>query len=121
MLKLAHGFAFHDLYRRDGLQRLDQTFVAALKDADAALCEQLLAARTQPAILTNKQESELLIAVAPHLDDFIAKLFGIETEVRALSARHNELAPIFSCKRLFVQRKALHKYKADAAIAFDGQ
>src|SRR5678815_4857965 len=40
--------------------------------------------------------------------------------IRDRSARHHELAPLFSCKRLFVQRKALHKYKAEAAAAIDG-
>ncbi|HYK13362.1 MAG TPA: hypothetical protein VEW70_05220 [Burkholderiales bacterium] len=120
MLKLSHGLSFPDLYTRDGLVRVDAAFLAALARADDALCQQLRAAREQPSVLTNKQESELLIALASHLDDFIAELFGIEAEVRALSARHHELAPLFSCKRLFVQRKALHKYKAEAAAAIDG-
>jgi hypothetical protein len=70
--------------------------------------------------LQAKQESEFLIALAVHLDDFIARLFGIETEVRELSARHYELAPLYSCKRLFVQRKAVNTYKAAAAAEFDG-
>ncbi|MDB5810530.1 MAG: hypothetical protein JWN94_2652, partial [Betaproteobacteria bacterium] len=120
MLKLSHGLEFPDLYSRNGLMRVDAAFLAALEAADAALCEQLRLARGQTDLLTNKQESELLIALAPHVDDFIAQLFAIETEVRALSARHNELSPLFSCKRLFVQRKALHKYKAEAAAAIDG-
>src|SRR5579862_6542890 len=120
MLKLPHGLSFPDLYLRDGLLRLDAAFLAALAAADDALCAQLRAAREQFDVLTNKQESELLIALAPHTEDFIAELFGIQAEVSALAARHHELAPIFSCKRLFVQRKALHKYKADAAVEFDG-
>ena len=93
---------------------------ASLESGDAALCRQLRDARADPDRLAAKQESELLIALAPHLDDFIAGLFGIESEVQQLSARHNELAPLYTCKRLFVQRKALHKYKADDASRFDG-
>jgi NADPH-dependent glutamate synthase beta subunit-like oxidoreductase/NAD(P)H-flavin reductase len=120
-LALKHGFTFDDLYDRDGLVRLDAEFLRVLGAAEPALQQQLTAARNDPAKLAAKQESELLIALAPHVDDFIGGLFGIETELRALSARHNELAPIYSCKRLFVQRKALHKYKADAAAQFDGE
>ncbi|NBR27830.1 MAG: pyridine nucleotide-disulfide oxidoreductase, partial [Betaproteobacteria bacterium] len=120
MLNLAHGLSFNDLYHRDGLLALDAAFLQALAAADATLHQQLTAARANPDALAAKQESELLIVLAPHVDDFVAGLFGIVKEVRSLSARHNELAPIFSCKRLFVQRKALHKYKADAAAAFDG-
>jgi len=120
MLKLPHGLKFPDLYTRGGLMRVDAAFLAALTAADETLSGQLRAAREQTGTLASKQESELLIALAPHLDDFIAELFGIEAEVQALSARHSELAPLFSCKRLFVQRKALHKYKSEAASAIDG-
>ena len=120
MLNLAHGLSFNDLYHRDGLLSLDGAFLQALAAADSALQQQLVAARANPDALAAKQESELLIALAPHVDDFVGGLFGIGKDVQALSARHNELAPLYSCKRLFVQRKALHKYKADAAAAFDG-
>ena len=120
MLKLAFGLQFPDLYLRDGLLRLDAAFVSALAAADKVLCQRLLEARADPSALTTKQESELLIELAPRLEDFIAELFGIVPEVQRLSVRHNELAPLYSCKRLFVQRKALHKFKADVARHFDG-
>jgi len=120
MLNLAFGLDFSDLYRRNGLLRLDAAFVRALEAVDGALGQRLLEARADPSALALKQESELLIALAPHVEDFIAELFGIGAEVRQLSARHHELAPLYSCKRLFVQRKALHKYPADAASSFDG-
>ncbi|MEX2151643.1 MAG: hypothetical protein WD793_15665, partial [Steroidobacteraceae bacterium] len=64
-----------------------------------------------------KDESELLIALAPHVEDFLARLFGIEAELHALAARHHELAPLYSVKRLFVQRRALHKVKPEDARA----
>ena len=41
------------------------------------------------------------------------KLFGIEAEARALAERHNALAPLWSVKRLFVQRRAMHKVKPE--------
>jgi NADPH-dependent glutamate synthase beta subunit-like oxidoreductase/NAD(P)H-flavin reductase len=120
MLNLAFGLKFPDLYARDGLLRLDAAFLDSLAKADSALHTQLTQARANADALAVKQESELLIALAPHVEDFIAELFGIRAEVNALSARHNELAPLFSCKRLFVQRKAQSKYKADATAGFDG-
>ncbi len=120
MLKLSHGLSFSDLYRREGLLRLDAAFLRALEVLDRALCQRLIAARADPSALTAKQESELLIALAPPVDDFVAELFGIEAEVQRLSARHNELAPLYSCKRLFVQRKAMHKFGTADAAGFDG-
>jgi len=109
-MHLAFGLGFNDLYERDGLLRVDAAFLAFLGDP---LKEQLLAARSNPP--AGKAESDLLVALAPHVEDFIAKLFGIEAEARALAEKHNELAPLYSVKRLFVQRRALHKVKPEDA------
>ena len=109
-MKLAFGLKFEDLYDRDGLLRLDAAFLSFL---EAPLQERLAGARKNPPAA--KEESELLIALASHVEDFIAKLFGIEAEARALAARHNELAPLWAVKRQFVQRRALHKVKPEDA------
>jgi NADPH-dependent glutamate synthase beta subunit-like oxidoreductase/NAD(P)H-flavin reductase len=116
-MKLAFGLQFNDLYEREGLLRADAAFLSFLGEVDAALRDRLLASRTAPPAA--KEESDLLIALAPHVEDFIARLFGIEAQARALAERHNELAPIFSVKRLFVQRRALHKVKPEALLNFD--
>src|SRR3954470_2448729 len=100
-LELAHGLAFADLYRREGLVRLDALFLESLAAGNAALHARLLDARADPSALAAKEESELILEVAPHLDDFIAELFGIAAEFAALSARHHELAPLYSVKRQF--------------------
>src|SRR5262245_43723688 len=119
MLRLAFNLSFENLYSREGLARLDAAFVGFLGEADAALRERLLAGRADPASLASKQESDLLVALSPHVDDFLARLFGIEAEVQALSARHHEVAPLYSVKRLFVQRRALHKVKPSDATQID--
>jgi len=120
MLRLAHGFEFPDLYCVDGAARIDARFVAHLTRADAPLTERFERARAAPASLSAKEEATLLIDVAPHVEDFLAELFGIEDAVRALEARHHALAPLFAVKRQFVQRKAMNAYKADVASTFDG-
>ncbi len=112
-MQLAFGIGFGDLYERAGLLRVDAAFLAFLAEGDAALRERLLAARSNPP--PAREESDLLVALAPHVEDFLAKLFGIEAEARALAERHNELAPLYSVKRLFVQRRAMHKVKPQDA------
>ncbi|MGH8689784.1 MAG: FAD-dependent oxidoreductase, partial [Burkholderiales bacterium] len=112
-MQLGFGIRFGDLYEREGLLRVDAAFLAFLEQADGALHEKLLAARENPP--AGKAESDLLVALAPHVEDFLPKLFGIEDEARALAERHNELAPLYSVKRLFVQRRALHKAKPEDA------
>jgi NADPH-dependent glutamate synthase beta subunit-like oxidoreductase/NAD(P)H-flavin reductase len=116
-MQLGFDIRFNDLYEREGLLRVDRAFVAFLGEADRALRERLVSARKNPP--PAKPESELLVAIAPHVEDFLARLFGIEAEARALAARHNELAPLYSIKRLFVQRRALHKVKPEDAAAID--
>ncbi len=120
VLSLAHGLAFADLYSVAGSRRLDAAFQAALATTDAPLAQRYAAARADPDALDRKAEAELLIAVAPHLEDFLADLFCIANEVRALEAQHHALAPLFAVKRQFVQRKAMNAYKADVAATFDG-
>ncbi|HSD60258.1 MAG TPA: FAD-dependent oxidoreductase, partial [Burkholderiales bacterium] len=120
MSNLHFGLSFIDLYRREGLVRLDTAFLGFIAEADAALRARLEAARADPASLAPGDESALLVALAPHLDDFLARLFGIEAELRALAGRHHELAPLYSVKRNFVQRRALHKVKPEEAAAVDG-
>ena len=117
---LGLGFSFDDLYDRDGLTRLDAAFLDFLGESDAVLRAQLEAARIPATLPPVKEQSALLIALAPHLEDFLARLFGIETQVQALAARHHQLAPLYSCKRLFVQRRAMTKVKPDEAAALDG-
>jgi len=119
-LSLQHGLAFEDLYRRDGLARLDAAFVAGLAAANVELHNRLVTARADPDALAAKDESTLLIDLAPHLEDFVAGLFGVAAEAEALRARHDRLMPTYDCKRLFVQRHAARAIKAPEATALDG-
>ncbi len=67
-----------------------------------------------------KEEADLLVALAPHLDDFIGRLFAIGNEINGLAARQEALAPLHACKRLFVQRRAQKAMKPEEAEALDG-
>src|SRR6185503_23701 len=119
-LALQHGLGFADLYERGGLTRLDRAFVAHLAAADVPLHDRLVAARAAPEALDRKAESDLLVDLAPHLEDFIGELFGIAAELRALQAAHDKLAPLYSVKRLFVQRRAVKEIKEAEAQQLNG-
>jgi NADPH-dependent glutamate synthase beta subunit-like oxidoreductase/NAD(P)H-flavin reductase len=109
-LRLGLGFTFADLANREGLIRLDRQFLESLAGQDAALHQRLLAARATPADVAGRDESDLVVALGPHLDGFVAQLFGIEAEIGALLQETLALDPIHACKRLFVQRQAVKKY-----------
>src|SRR5215469_2925003 len=119
-LALRHGLSFADLYDREGLVRIDRAFAAHLAAADVGLHDRLMAGRRDPDAVERLDESNLLVDLAPHLEDFVGELFGIEGEVRELQARHHDLAPLYSVKRLFVQRRAIKGVKEADAIAKDG-
>src|SRR3984893_1646037 len=119
-LVLQHALAFPDIYVRDGLVRLDRAFVSHLAGTDIGLHDRLMTARRDPDVIEGCDETSLLVDLAPHLEDFIGELFGIEAEVRALQARHHKLAPLYSVKRLFVQRRAVKGVKEADAVAIDG-
>jgi NADPH-dependent glutamate synthase beta subunit-like oxidoreductase/NAD(P)H-flavin reductase len=114
------GLSLEDLYETDGLQRLDVLFLEHLSAGQPELVDRLLAARGNPPPVTTKAESELLLDLSPHVDAFIAWLFGIEDTVRPFAARHLELAPLYSVKRHFVQRRAMQKIMLDEAQRLDG-
>jgi NADPH-dependent glutamate synthase beta subunit-like oxidoreductase/NAD(P)H-flavin reductase len=115
---LGFGFSFAELAARDGLLRLDRIFLDHLQAEDGALHARLLAARAAPDTVAGPNESELVVALAPHLDAFVAMLFGIEAEALALARETHALDPIHACKRLFVQRQAVKKYSDPSG--FDG-
>jgi NADPH-dependent glutamate synthase beta subunit-like oxidoreductase/NAD(P)H-flavin reductase len=119
---LALGFAlrFDDLYGRDGLVRLDGCFVDFVRARSPDLHGRLMAARAAPDQVAGKPESDLIVELAPELEDFIAELFRIGPELTALQSRHQALAPLYTVKRLFVQRRAAKKYGPDLAATFDG-
>src|SRR4051812_40466501 len=119
-LTLGFDLRFADLYGRDGLVRLDGQFVDFLKAQNPELHTRLMTARAAPAQLEGKPESDLIVELAPVLEEFIAELFGIAHEVGTLRSCHEALAPLYSVKRLFVQRRAAKKYGLDQAAAFDG-
>ena len=93
-----------------------------LQDREQApqLRARLEAARADPDALARKEEAELLIALGPCLDSFLARLFGIERELGALKHEHERLAGLYTCKRQFVQRKAMHRHPSEEAETFDG-
>ncbi len=114
---LSFGLSFNDLYDREGLSRLDAAFAVWLKAANADVHARLMAARTAPESLAAKDESNLLIEAARPLEDFVGELFGISGDVADLRGRDSKFAPLYDCKRLFVQRYVTRAIKPDAVGA----
>ncbi len=123
MPQISFGFpdiAYQDLYDREGLMKVDFAFLTFLRGRDAALSDRLSDIRQNVCGTSDLDQSDAIIKLAPHLEDFIAQLFGIEDDVAELIKRHQDLDPIYKVRRLFVQRRAAKKIKPDEAEKIDG-
>lgn len=120
VLTLGFTLNFNELYDPAGLARLDSIFLEYLHNTDAGLCARLRAGRADAAALSRQDESALLIALAPYVEDFLAALFGIRTEIESLARAHHELAPLYGCKRNFIQRRVAKAFTAETAVHLDG-
>ena len=120
MLKLLHDLTIGDLYRREGLARLDGIFLKRLGEDAGTLHDKLVAARAAPEACPAADESALMIELGPRLDAFVAELFGIAAEAMALAQRHADLTPMYEVKRLFVQRQAAKMIRPEQAVQIDG-
>jgi NADPH-dependent glutamate synthase beta subunit-like oxidoreductase/NAD(P)H-flavin reductase len=113
-------FTYGDLYRPLRLRALAETFYAEVGRLDPSLHASLMeyiAARGEN-LKGTKAESDLLIAAAPHLSRFIARLFGIERERDALAASVRAQDPVFQFKQ-FVQRRATKSFPAEKVAGID--
>ena len=119
-LTLDFNLSFTDLYSRQGLEKVDAAFVEELKASNADLFNRLVAARANPDSLDEKTESNLLIEVAPYLEDFIGRIFSISADLNKLKAEHDNLAPLYTCKRSFIQRRATKICKPEEGKNLDG-
>ena len=84
------GLDFGDFYARDGLVGLDARFVEFLQGAQPGRAWPADGGARGAGDLAGKPESELIIALAPELEDFIAELFGIAGEMAELKRRHDD-------------------------------
>ena len=116
---LAFGIGFHDLYRLDGLLRVDVAWLGFLAGTDAALGARYASARAAPDALDAKAEAALLIEVGAAVDAFVARLFGIEAELAGLRAAHEALDPLWRVKWKFVKRQALLSVTPEQIAALD--
>jgi NADPH-dependent glutamate synthase beta subunit-like oxidoreductase/NAD(P)H-flavin reductase len=122
-----------NLYSREGLLRLDAHFLHWLGARDPRMAEQLVSARTAaaatpptspggptPATPERKAESDLWLALAPQVDEFLSELFTIGAHTAGLRDRQRDLDVVFEARRKFVQRYVLKRAKSEEVAQTDG-
>ncbi len=119
-LTLSNELSFKDLYDIEGLARIDSLFLDNLCQIDGDLHKRLIEARMAPDNLEQKETSDLMLALAPHLDSFLVGLFNIGEAALNLKNKQKNLDNLYTCKRMFVQRQSAKDYPQNEAETFDG-
>ncbi len=111
------GFQFQELFTAEGVQKLDQTFLQYLQANYTYLYDALQQYRQ--GAYSARENSDVIISLAPILEHFIADLFNIEEAV--VRARQQILLqdPIFAFKEFYVLKKAKRQLRhADAYLGY---
>ena len=109
------GFAYADLFDPARLADLTAAFDRHLAAADPAAHAAFARYRDAKGEgLGPVETSSALLAAAPHLSTFVARLFGVEAEHGALLARARDEEPIWQMKKAFAKKRL---FKADAGKA----
>ncbi len=112
------GFKFRDLFLDDRLSDLYRVFREDLQrrapDVAQAYADYV---SSQGKGLSAERVSETLLAVAPHVSAFVARLFRVERDVERLRLEVMDRSPLWRFKRDFAKRRVL---KADAGKAWKG-
>ncbi|KFI22774.1 pyridine nucleotide-disulfide oxidoreductase [Nitrosococcus oceani] len=99
------GTAFSELFQVAGLEVLDKQFLNLLKREDSELYQHLARYRQAPEPLPPVAESKLLLALAPHLEDFLASFFGIEEPLAVSRSATLSHDPVMAFKKEWVLRR----------------
>ncbi len=109
------GFTFHDLYKPAKLAELDAKFRAQLKARDGALSARFEEYRGGAAF-SPVDESNLIVAVAAHLGNFVGELFKVQAQREKLFARAADERALGRV-RAFVMRRCARLKKDEKAEA----
>ena len=112
------GFVFSEILTAEGLDRLDRAFLAELGRHDALLARALEDYRGSNTPTSPLEISKLLLACAPHVELFLAILFGIEREVTAACEATRSHDVVMRFKKHYVLRRA-RRYAGDINHSFD--
>ncbi len=106
---------YQELQTLDGLQHLDRQFLALIAERDTDLYDRLRRYRNTDTRLSALEISRLILAVAPMLEEFLARRFGIEASLRQTHEDIERQNLVATFKKEFVQRRVRKWHGNDTA------
>jgi NADPH-dependent glutamate synthase beta subunit-like oxidoreductase/NAD(P)H-flavin reductase len=99
------------------LHALYELFYDEVRRLDGELWEKWEAYRSQPTALGPVVRSELIVAMAPHVSRFLARLFSVGPDAEVMAAATRAYDDLFRFKVDFVRRRALPLLKTGTRVA----
>src|SRR5262245_57592980 len=114
------GFRYEDLHEPEGLRRLHETFVGELAARHADLHREYRDYRTSLGEgMAPTAVSDLLVRLAPHVGEFVARLFGVAAvRERQRASTQRELDTVFKFRTEIVGKLDKH-FKGVATSDWD--
>jgi NADPH-dependent glutamate synthase beta subunit-like oxidoreductase/NAD(P)H-flavin reductase len=109
-------FTFADLHQPERLAALHARFADEVRGLEPDLWARWEAHRAAPAALGPIDQSALLVALAPHVSRFVARLFAVGDEAARLVEATRAYDDLFRFKIDFVRRRALPLLKGGTAV-----
>ncbi|MBS4028136.1 MAG: FAD-dependent oxidoreductase [Ignavibacteriales bacterium] len=107
------GFDYYDLYNPVKLAELTEVFYGEVRSQNPELFQQFDKYRKSKGENFSPVEiSNLLVELAPYLNNFIAKMFGVENEMKAKKLFAEKEHIVFKCKKEFFTRRVLKKFSS---------
>jgi len=111
---LKTNLKFADLNSLSGLKKLDESFLQYLSVYHPILHDQIIYYREIGSRkLSEAAYSKYITKLGPLLDDFIADLFQINSEVLTQKKIYEKFDVIYEARRKFIQRYVIKKYSKD--------
>src|ERR1035437_10166619 len=112
------GFQWGDLFEPLRLRDLHDVFDRWFRERAPAAWSQFDAYRAcRGEGMTAEAHSEALLAAAPHVSAFLAKLFGIEKDADAVRAEVADREPLWRFKRDFAKKRVLRAAAGNGFLA----
>ncbi|MCS6884842.1 MAG: FAD-dependent oxidoreductase [Acidobacteriota bacterium] len=113
------GFRYADLYDLEKLRILEKRFYDEVESSDPKLWQEWKSYKEALGQgYDSKVESDLIVRMAKHLQEFLTKCFRLEQEIEHLrrqTDRDNQVVAL----RTFIQRRALKKYSSQQVMTLD--
>jgi NADPH-dependent glutamate synthase beta subunit-like oxidoreductase/NAD(P)H-flavin reductase len=114
------GSTYADLFQPESLARLTAEFFSGVEANDPAVFRKFEEYRKCGGEgLSAPDISDRIVAMAPHLGSFLARLFGVERECAGLRDAADRERILLGFKRDFVLRRALKKVSREEALTVD--